>query len=1093
MTSETTTPTTATPKLEVGQKLAGCYTLKEKISSPGALEIWLARDEELDKDITLHFLPPSVVADTRAMAELRQETKRNRQLIHPHILRVHDLIEEADWAAISMDHADAQSLASLLQVRPNHCFSVTEIKGWVSQICQSLEDAHKVDLLHRDFTPDSVQIKKSGDVLLQNFGITRAVLDSLERSGTSAQPARLAYTSPQLLDGERPAKSDDIYSLGALIFELLTGQPPFRGGDLIPQIRKNVPPAMSELRASLNIGGEAVPKSWDREVAACLDKHTPARPKTAMELASKLGVDRYAGPLTTPDAVSAGAPVVTEITATEPAAAEEPAKPSVEQPVQEQAPAPEQSTTQPTEPTPAAKKPEPAPVKASKEAAPSTVKSDRPPIPEAEVISKTPIKTGGSIGSQSPAIEVSKPPPTAPQGREFPHSAFVTMEDQKRRAAKSRAPKTALAIAAVIAVVGVAAYFLTNSHEEENSSSSFEPAFKSQDSQLTTARNTTAAPTAPAIAPQPTKSTSPVAAVAKSSPAKSVLVAAASPTATSSPVATSAPAMTSAPVATNSPAETAKSGSALSERIAQAAAQASEKERAAAASREAAAAAQRAQQEKIAAQKAAEGSAADAQKALDERLNAAAAAKKSAAEVLAAQKKREDAQKAAQADAEQAQKIAAEKTRLAAEARKAVDDNLAAVKEQQAAQQRAEADLQDLQKRLADRRKAAEEAAKTAAAAEASRMQAAEAAQKAEAEMKQAAANIERVRLAEENRKAALEAETARQARAKERERLVAQAAAAQKAAEEAARLVQAAQKAEEEAEQLRIQRDAALKQAEAAAMKVPGPNETEPPVAVAVAMASPGASPAAVRTPAKAHVDSTLQNSLGMKFAPVGDVLFSVWQTRVRDFEAFAKATNFKSSAWRQPGFKQDGDHPVANVSWNDAISFCKWLTEKEQKEGLLAPNQSYRLPTDLEWSKAVGLTDETGRTPEARDMDVPDVYPWGIEWPPPAGAGNYTGEETGSDVAIKGYDDGFAWTSPVGSFKPNQFGLYDMGGNVWQWCMDWLNAEQKAKVLRGGSWYNGALKLSLLSSCRYHAAPDSVTDNFGFRVVLGTGGKKP
>jgi formylglycine-generating enzyme required for sulfatase activity len=221
------------------------------------------------------------------------------------------------------------------------------------------------------------------------------------------------------------------------------------------------------------------------------------------------------------------------------------------------------------------------------------------------------------------------------------------------------------------------------------------------------------------------------------------------------------------------------------------------------------------------------------------------------------------------------------------------------------------------------------------------------------------------------------------------------------------------------------------------------------------------------------------------MKFAPVGDVEFCIWQTRFKDFEVFAKSVNLRSTSWKGPGFKQGPDHPVVNVSWQEAIAFCKWLTDKEHKEGTLPAAQFYRLPTDLEWSKAVGLGAESGKTPEMRDMGVPDVYPWGNAWPPPAGAGNYTGEETGSDVAIKGYDDGFAWTSPVGSFPPNQFGLYDMGGNVWQWCMDTWNNESKAKVLRGASWYNGALKLSLLSSCRVHAAPDSSTDNYGFRIV--------
>ena len=221
------------------------------------------------------------------------------------------------------------------------------------------------------------------------------------------------------------------------------------------------------------------------------------------------------------------------------------------------------------------------------------------------------------------------------------------------------------------------------------------------------------------------------------------------------------------------------------------------------------------------------------------------------------------------------------------------------------------------------------------------------------------------------------------------------------------------------------------------------------------------------------------------MKFAPVGDLDFCVWQTRVQDFEVFAKAVNLKSNSWKGPGFKQGPDHPVVNVTWQEAVAFCKWLTDKEHKENVLPANQFYRLPTDLEWSKAVGLPEESGRTAEMRDMGVPDVYPWGTQWPPPVGAGNYTGEETGSDVAIKGYDDGFAWTSPVGSFAANKFGLFDMGGNVWQWCMDTWNSDSKAKVLRGASWYNGALKLSLLSSCRVHAAPDSMSDNFGFRIV--------
>jgi formylglycine-generating enzyme required for sulfatase activity len=107
-----------------------------------------------------------------------------------------------------------------------------------------------------------------------------------------------------------------------------------------------------------------------------------------------------------------------------------------------------------------------------------------------------------------------------------------------------------------------------------------------------------------------------------------------------------------------------------------------------------------------------------------------------------------------------------------------------------------------------------------------------------------------------------------------------------------------------------------------------------------------------------------------------------------------------------------------VVGVSLDDARRFCAWLSKKE--------GRTYRLPTSAEWSAAVG----------------PQKYPWGDSFPPPKGAGNYGGSESRhvplgiSVFTIPGYNDGYPRTSPVGSFAPNRSGLYDMGGNVAQWC---------------------------------------------------------
>jgi formylglycine-generating enzyme required for sulfatase activity len=134
-----------------------------------------------------------------------------------------------------------------------------------------------------------------------------------------------------------------------------------------------------------------------------------------------------------------------------------------------------------------------------------------------------------------------------------------------------------------------------------------------------------------------------------------------------------------------------------------------------------------------------------------------------------------------------------------------------------------------------------------------------------------------------------------------------------------------------------------------------------------------------------------------------------------------------------------------------------------------------------DWKWSKAVGLKEWKHGTPEHKSRKITGVYPWGKQWPPPSGAGNY-GENLGVDD--------FEFTSPVGSFAANQYGLYDMGGNVWQWCGDWYNSKQQYRVLRGAAW-NDFNPVGLLSSYRNISVPGLRDFNIGFRVVLAGAGR--
>lgn len=220
-------------------------------------------------------------------------------------------------------------------------------------------------------------------------------------------------------------------------------------------------------------------------------------------------------------------------------------------------------------------------------------------------------------------------------------------------------------------------------------------------------------------------------------------------------------------------------------------------------------------------------------------------------------------------------------------------------------------------------------------------------------------------------------------------------------------------------------------------------------------------------------------ENSLGLRFHEVEGtpVLFSSWETRVKDYRTFVESTG---RSWKPAGFPQTSTHPAVMVSWEDATQFCRWLTKREIASGALPEGSRYRLPTSAEWSLAVGL----------KKTDVSDAmalvsgpsqteFPWGGDWPPGDNSGNYH-PELGCDA--------YPYTSPVGSFPPNAFGLYDMGGNVWEWCADSYKNSIDFRVLRGASWRMRSPG-DLLSSLEIGNVGHLQLNTYGFRIVLELG----
>jgi formylglycine-generating enzyme required for sulfatase activity len=186
------------------------------------------------------------------------------------------------------------------------------------------------------------------------------------------------------------------------------------------------------------------------------------------------------------------------------------------------------------------------------------------------------------------------------------------------------------------------------------------------------------------------------------------------------------------------------------------------------------------------------------------------------------------------------------------------------------------------------------------------------------------------------------------------------------------------------------------------------------------------------------------------------------------------------KKYNWKNTGFTQTDEHPVVNVTWNDARAFCRWLSRTEKAD--------YRLPTEAEREFACRASTTSRWSFGNKEEDLKNYANI-------ADASLKAKHKEASRAAS--WDDGYAFTAPVGKFKANRWCLHDMHGNVWEWCEDWYgdyNAEKVTdptgpttgsyRVSRGGSWFLGARDCR--SARRIRLTPDFRSHDLGFRVAL-------
>lgn len=264
-----------------GQQLGGRYTLERRVGRGGMGVVWLARDHALDEPVALKFLPKEIAADPVAIRELREEARVMRNLAHPNIVRLHDIRFAKGRAFLVQEYMAGGSLADHLEQSLDGCLSVEEVLWALREIVPALAYAHAQGITHRDIKPANLLISKTPRELLggvgeslrvADFGLAFMAQEAMSRSSGYRPSGTLAYMAPEILLGKRPTPAADVYSLGATLFCMIDGAPPFGEGDVATQILHTEAPPLHSGRSSL-----------DHAVAAALAKDPADRPASAEE------------------------------------------------------------------------------------------------------------------------------------------------------------------------------------------------------------------------------------------------------------------------------------------------------------------------------------------------------------------------------------------------------------------------------------------------------------------------------------------------------------------------------------------------------------------------------------------------------------------------------------------------------------------------------------------------------------------------------------------------------------------------------------------------------------------------------------------
>lgn len=269
-------------ELATGSFFARRYEVIEELGKGGMGRVYKVFDKKIKEKVALKLLRPEISSDEETVERFSNELKYARKIIHKNVCRMFDLGEEEGTHYITMEYVSGEDLKSMIRMMgrlsPGQAVSITR------QVCEGLAEAHKLGVVHRDLKPQNIMIDREGNARIMDFGIAR----SLKAKGITDGGIIIGtpeYMSPEQVDGKEIDERADIYALGVIFYEMLTGKVPFEGDTPLSIAVKHKTEAPQDPR-TLNA---QVPSDLSRLILKCLEKDKRNRPQSTEEVLSLLG------------------------------------------------------------------------------------------------------------------------------------------------------------------------------------------------------------------------------------------------------------------------------------------------------------------------------------------------------------------------------------------------------------------------------------------------------------------------------------------------------------------------------------------------------------------------------------------------------------------------------------------------------------------------------------------------------------------------------------------------------------------------------------------------------------------------------------